>query len=193
MPAAPAAGAATNVGGVFLSSLIDCYADIPSVLLLARSLQEVGPPSHPSRVGASYGSSHPSRWPDPEELNVATYLPSSLWVGHSQHRGYSSYPYSYGRRYDPVSPLCHGGASVSLAARPDPSWVPHLHGGLPPGSPICRLGGNVPLIYGGPTYCSDGFPRVVCSVPMAHLMTSHNLCTHLMAHLFTGFHTCRHQ
>jgi hypothetical protein len=41
MPAAPTAGAATNAGGVFLSSLIDHYADIPSVLLLAQSSSEV--------------------------------------------------------------------------------------------------------------------------------------------------------
>jgi hypothetical protein len=95
--AAPAAGTATNAGGVFPSSLIDTYADIPSVLLLPRSFPEVGPPGPPSCAGASYGSSHPSRWPDPKGLDLATSLPSSLWVGHSQHGGYSSYPYGYGR------------------------------------------------------------------------------------------------
>jgi hypothetical protein len=41
--------------------------------------------------------------------------------------------------------------------------VLHLHGGLPPGSPIRDLGGDVPRIYRGPTYCSDGFPCVVFS------------------------------
>jgi hypothetical protein len=97
VPAAPAAGTATDVGGVFPSSLIDRYADIPSVLSLARSFPEVGPPGPPSHAGASYGSSHPSRRPDPEGLDVATSLPSSLRVGHSQHGGYSSYPYGYGR------------------------------------------------------------------------------------------------
>ncbi len=97
VPVAPAAGAATNAGGVFPSSLIDCYADNPFVLLLTRSLPEFGLPGPLSHAGASYGSSHPSRWPDPKELDVATSLPSSLWVGHSQHGGYSSYPYGYGR------------------------------------------------------------------------------------------------
>jgi hypothetical protein len=85
--AAPAAGTATNAGGAFPSSLINCYADIPLVLLLARSFPEVGPPGPSSRAGSSYGSPHPSRRPDPKGLDVATSLPSSLWVGHSQHGG----------------------------------------------------------------------------------------------------------
>ncbi len=111
VPAVPAAGTATDAGGVFLSSLIDCYADISLVLLLARSFPEVGPLGPPFHAGASYGSSHPSHWPDTNGLDVATSLPSSIQVGHSQHGGYSSYPYGYGHRYDPVSPLClcHGG------------------------------------------------------------------------------------
>jgi hypothetical protein len=96
MPAAPATGTATNVGGVFPSTLINCYADIPLVLSLARSFPEVGLPGSPSCAGASYGSSHPSSWPDPEGLDVATSFPSSLQAGHSQHGGYSSYPYGYG-------------------------------------------------------------------------------------------------
>jgi hypothetical protein len=97
VPAAPAAGAATNAGGVFPSSLINCYADNPSVLLLAQSVPEVGPPGPLRHAGAFYGSSHPSCWPDPKGLDMATSLPSSLWVGHSQHWGYSSYIYGYGR------------------------------------------------------------------------------------------------
>ncbi len=55
MPAAPAADTATNKGRVFPSSLIDCYADIPLVLLLAWSLPAVGPPGPSSCAGASYG------------------------------------------------------------------------------------------------------------------------------------------
>ncbi len=78
VPAAPAAGTATNKGGVFPSALIDCYADILLVLLLARSLPEVGPPGPCSCTSASYGSSHPSCWPDPEGLDVVTSLHSSL-------------------------------------------------------------------------------------------------------------------
>jgi hypothetical protein len=61
VPVVPAAGAATNLGGVFLSSLIDRYVDIPLVLLLTPSLPEVDLPGPPSHTGASYGSSHPSR------------------------------------------------------------------------------------------------------------------------------------
>jgi hypothetical protein len=87
VPAAPAAGTATNKGGVFPSPLIYCYADIPLVLLLDRCLPELGPPGPSSHAGASYGSSHPLRWPDPEGFDVATSLLSSLWVGHSQHGG----------------------------------------------------------------------------------------------------------
>jgi hypothetical protein len=77
--AAPAAGAPQEGGRLFLSSLMDCYANIPSVLLLVRSLPRGGPPGPTSLVGASYGSSHPLHWPDPKGLNVlVSSLPSSL-------------------------------------------------------------------------------------------------------------------
>jgi hypothetical protein len=121
VPTVPAAGAPQEGGGLFPSSLMNCYADIPSVSRLARSLPGGGPPGPTSLAGASYGSSHPPHWPDPKGFDVAvSSLPSSLWVGLSHYGGYSSHPYGYGRGYehpyDLVSPLCHGGASISLAA-----------------------------------------------------------------------------
>jgi hypothetical protein len=77
--AAPAAGAPQEGGGLFPSSLMNCYADIPSVSRLARSLPGGGPPGPTSLAGASYGSSHLPRRPDPKGFDVVvSSLPSSL-------------------------------------------------------------------------------------------------------------------
>jgi hypothetical protein len=77
VPAAPAAGAPQEGGGLFPSSLMDCYADIPLVPSLAQSLPGGGPPGPTSLAGATYGSSHPPRRPDPKGFDVAVSSPPS--------------------------------------------------------------------------------------------------------------------
>jgi hypothetical protein len=155
-------------GGLFPSSLMDCYyVDIPLVLLLAWSLPGGGLPGPTSLAGASYGSSHPPCRPDPKGFNVAvSSLPSSLQVGLSHCGGYFSHPYGYGCRYkhlyNLVSPLHHGGASISSAARPDLGGDSRTHGGLPSGSTFCPSDGDVPCQHGGP-YRPRGVPQVVYS------------------------------
>jgi hypothetical protein len=104
------------------TSLINCYADIPSVSLLAVSWAPdlmPGPPpaggafpSHPSVARASYNGSHPSCRPDPEGFDVGISLPSSLRVGQSLYKGYSSHSFGFERQYDPVLPVWYEGTSV---------------------------------------------------------------------------------
>ncbi len=87
-PAVPAGDILVDGTGAFLSSLLDCYADIPLVLLLAFSSQGGRPSGPPLVVGYSFGpplvagafngGPHPSCWPDPEGFDVPTSLPSSL-------------------------------------------------------------------------------------------------------------------
>ena len=87
-PMVPAGDVIGNGARAFPSSLLDCYADIPLMLLLVISQlggQPSGPPlvvgsscGPPSIVSALYGGSHPSHWPDPEGFDVLPPLPSSL-------------------------------------------------------------------------------------------------------------------
>jgi hypothetical protein len=157
------------------ASLINHYMDIPFVSSLAVSRPPdllPGPPlavgafpGHPSVARTSYDGSHPSRWPDPEGFDIGISLPSSLWVGQSLYKGYSSRSFGFERQYNLVLPLWYEGTSVLSMQRPKAACP--LYGGLPPGSPPHHSAGD---FHGLPTSShpygwiphSDGVPPVVC-------------------------------
>jgi hypothetical protein len=173
-PPAPHKGIKGIVLDDLCTSLFNSYADIPSVSLLAASQPPVLPPSplpvvgaspgHPSVARASYGGSHPSRWPDLEGFNIGGTLPSSLWVEQSLYKGYSSHSFGFERQYDSVLPVRHGWISVLSMQRPGAAHP--LYGGLPPGSPMRHSAGDfhgLPVSshpYGGIPH-ADGIPPVV--------------------------------
>jgi hypothetical protein len=99
--------------------------------------------------------SDPSRQPDPDGVDVPASLATSLCVHPSHYGGYSSLSLHHNGWYNPVSPLCHGGASVSSAVC--------CYGGLPPnfqGRP------SVGVFHGQHHY--GGFPHSADHAPHVH-------------------------
>ncbi len=197
MPAAPAAGAPQEGGGLFPSSLMDCYANILLVSLLARSLSGGGLPGPTSLAGASYGSSHLHVGLTPKvSISQCPLFPPlfelvSLILGGN-----------------PPTPLVMDGPDTSVRTIRSPPFIMGGHLSLQ----LCALTLAVLLILMG------GFPGelhftlqmgmfpvsieglttlAVClrwctvrMVPSAHMMAYHRWCSDPMARPFTGFHMC---
>jgi hypothetical protein len=121
--------------------------------------------------GVGITPSDPSRWPDPDGVDVPASLASSLQVNQSHYGGYSSHLFHHNGLKDPVSPFAMG--------------EPLFH------RPLVVMGGFLQIFKGAPLLGSSKGITIMGGFRILWIV-SLKWCMVVMSHLVKGFLMCRH-